>query len=118
MINKNYKVFIRNLSNSVVKSELYEIFSQYGVISGINVLNIFKQIERDTAEIFYIRKDCAFKAAEYANGLEINGKSIKATFYDEDSNIKIKETKNDIIIQINTTKKEPIWNRIKLANNN
>ena len=42
MINKNYKVFIRNLSNSVVKSELYEIFSQYGVISGINVLNIFK----------------------------------------------------------------------------
>ena len=35
--NKNYKVFIRNLPNSVAQSELNDIFSEYGNISGINV---------------------------------------------------------------------------------
>ena len=34
----NYKVFIRNLSNMATQNELNEIFSEYGIISGINVL--------------------------------------------------------------------------------
>jgi len=50
--------------------------------------------------------------------LEIHGKRIKTTFYDEDvKRNNSRDTKNDIIIHINNSKKEPIWNRIKLANN-
>ncbi len=114
----NYKLFIRNLSNMVTQNDLHQILSEYGIISGINVNSLFKQIERDTAEVFFVRKDSAIRAAENANGLEIHGKRIKTTFYDEDvKRNNSRDTKNDIIIHINNSKKEPIWNRIKLANN-
>ena len=42
---KNYKVFIRNLSISVTQEKLNDIFSEYGVISGINVI-LFNYIDR------------------------------------------------------------------------
>ena len=112
----NYKVFIRNLSLSVTQEKLRDIFSEYGIISGINVKKLIIQIERDTAEIYFIRKDSAGNAAKNANGREINGKKIKSTFYDEDIKNQT-EKKSDILININSKKREPIWDRIKLVNN-
>jgi hypothetical protein len=50
--------------------------------------------------------------------VEIQGKRIKTTFYDEDIKCNnARDAKNDIVIHLNNCKKEPIWNRIKLANN-
>ena len=53
------------------------------------------KIERDTAEIYYSRKESAIEAAKRYNHYEINGKKIKVTFYEDE---KEKEKRNPIVI--------------------
>ncbi len=71
----------------------------------INKLNkkikIKFQIERDTAEIFYPRKDNAIDAVQKYNHTELNGKKIKVSFYENLEENKIKQRVNSAIEESN-----------------
>lgn len=63
-------------------------------------------MERDTAEIYYSKKEQALKAAEQANSMEVFGKQIKVTYYENDDD-------NKKVDYVSSTRTD-IWNRIQL----
>jgi RNA recognition motif-containing protein len=117
---KKHILFIRNLSALMPENKLKDIFIQFGHIVSV-------KIDRGTAEVVYSRKEYAITAVENTNGMELFGKAIKTTYYEEDngnestdrkrSNSKktIKELNNGVR-QISLEKRESIWDRIKLNN--
>ena len=71
-------------------------------------------MERDTAEVYYNKKEQAQAAANTANGMEIFGKIIKVTYYENNN----EENKKIIEIKKFSDKREDIWQRVKLKNKN
>lgn len=78
-------------------------------------------MERDTAEIYYPRKDNAIDAAQRFNHMGLNGKKIKVSFYENlEENSKFRENsvnkessinnRNKTVIDLDElrSKKEPL----------
>jgi len=64
-------VFIRNLPDNIDYSYLKGLLKDDDLIGGI-------KIEKDTAEIDFLRKDAAQRAVDNLNGRSLMGKRIKA----------------------------------------
>ena len=69
-------MFVRNLPRDVEESRVRRAFEKFGEIVAI-------EVERDSAEVFFRRKENAVEASESANLMQFEGKILKVTYYGE-----------------------------------
>ena len=71
-----HAVFVRNLPRDVDESRVRRTFEKFGEILAV-------EVERDSAEVFFRRKESAVEASETANLMQFDGKILKVTYYGE-----------------------------------
>ena len=103
---KNRKIFIRNIGKKTKKSELSDIFHQYGEIKKIEIFKNNKGKNNGLGFVEFNNPESAISAINNSNQIEIKGRKLKLDYWKSKIDLKFEEFEKKINKKTEADKRE------------